>query len=278
MKKNYLKEKNLCAILNSFSIQAFHGENNIKDYDDKNVVYIAFIGKFDGEFLCKYGWSHKIINRETKSHRRAFGKYNGFVMIDVIETDNNIRVEKIFEKSIKLKGIHRKKEINGTEQREFFAINDIFTIKKAITLMKSTAKKNPLPIIADYKFKIAILEAKVKLEKEKRKNRHNIQTSVLDKNNICKDFLADYTEEADAESDTRTLYKVLRKWMLDMYGGGRGADTITRKEFEGYIISKKYVITNHYDHRKCLEYYIIKNLRLIPGYPHSPSYENEDIR
>jgi prophage antirepressor-like protein len=52
--------------------ELFWNENQINDYNNKNVLYFAFIGIFDNERIYKFGKSEQIYTREFKQHQKFF--------------------------------------------------------------------------------------------------------------------------------------------------------------------------------------------------------------
>ena len=132
--------------------QIFWTENSISDYDNKNVLYLGFIGINDnGEPLFKFGKSEQVYTREFEQHQRTFDK---FQMRHIELCDNMSIVEKEFKKELKTKNLLRTLEINGKNQTELFTITPQNDINKIILILKDLIIKYPLQVVKDSKEEI----------------------------------------------------------------------------------------------------------------------------
>lgn len=81
----------------SYSIPKFDDSNMISNYDNKNVLYIGYIGKYDDEPLYKFGKSSNIYARDYASNKKTL---NLFDIVYIAVCDNKDEVEQKFKKRI----------------------------------------------------------------------------------------------------------------------------------------------------------------------------------
>jgi len=181
-------------------ISCFYDENNICDYVDCNVVYLGVIGLLDGGLLLKYGLSSRIYDRDYIEHKATFG--NQFKIIHIIKTDNNEKVEKLFEQTIKSKNLHKKLYFSGKMREELFITNSDSTVEKAKDLLLQIALDNPTKEIKDRDDKIKVLEFTnenaLSIEKEKTKQR---ELELKKAEEITKQIETDEKENRDNKNE-----------------------------------------------------------------------------
>ncbi len=119
---------------------SFYKENDLYKYDNKNVIYLAYIGMIDGEEMYKYGKTYKLYEREYKAHRKNF---DTFEMQYVKITDNKDVVEDILEKELQIRKIHRKAHIKNMNQTELFATTDEYDFQYVKKLLNRIVRDNP---------------------------------------------------------------------------------------------------------------------------------------
>lgn len=96
------------------------------------MVYIAYVGQYEGKHIYKYGKSANVYKREVQSHRNAF---ESFEMLYVHETNFKDQVETLFEKELVLRNMHRTMTINKKKQTELFMLDtqeDIGDVNKVL--------------------------------------------------------------------------------------------------------------------------------------------------
>ena len=98
----------------------FYKKNDLYKFNNKNVVYIADVGKYNNEHIYKYGISGKIFEREYNAHRKNF---ENFDMRVIKITDNKDVIEDLFEKELMIRNLHRSLVINDKKQTELFLNN-----------------------------------------------------------------------------------------------------------------------------------------------------------
>jgi hypothetical protein len=109
--------------------ELFWNENQINDFEDKNVIYLAFIGIFNNERIYKLGRSENVYNREYKQHQKF---YEIFKMKFVIECDNMNFVERALKKFLKSINLYRNIEIKDNNITELFTINEKQNIDRRV--------------------------------------------------------------------------------------------------------------------------------------------------
>ena len=147
------------------NIKLFYDNNAISYFYGKAVVYIAYIGKYNGEFIFKYGLSRKMFQRDYKEHSKRFDK---FQVVLIEETDNCEQIESLFEEDLKVFKLHRTHKI-GTKQTELFTVTIKYSIEYVIKHMKELVKLYPLPAIKEAEDKIEKLEMTINSHKQNNK-------------------------------------------------------------------------------------------------------------
>jgi hypothetical protein len=142
-----------------FAQRSFYKEHALYKYDNRNVIYVAYVGLINEEHVYKYGKSAKLFQREFTAHRHNFDMFD---MKHVYITDNKDVVEEIFEKELLIRNIHRTHVINSKKQTELFATNDEYTLEYIHKLLKRIIRDNPSYEVAVLKKKLARLEQQLK--------------------------------------------------------------------------------------------------------------------
>lgn len=146
----YLTQKS-----NQYENMSFYKDNMISKFDNKNVLYIGYIGIINGNALFKFGISNRVYERDYKEHKLTFKRFD---LIHVIESDNNVKIEKLFKKELTGRGLIKQLKINNKLQQELFAPNDTHSIKNVIDLLNNLVNTNELPIITKLKQQIKDLQ------------------------------------------------------------------------------------------------------------------------
>lgn len=121
----------------------FYKQGNLLTHvHNKNVIYIAYVGKYNGKYTFKYGKSTDVFQREMSSHRKNFEIFD---MLYVHKTEMKDQVETMFEKELLIRNLHTTMVINNKRQIELFQlrkksdvskINDV--LLKVIAYMDAT--------------------------------------------------------------------------------------------------------------------------------------------
>lgn len=119
---------------------SFYKENDLYKYDNKNVIYLAYVGIVNGEDMYKYGKTSKLYDREYKAHRKNF---ETFEMQYVKITDNKDVVEDLLEKELQMRKIHRKATIKSMNQTELFTTTEEYTFQYIKTMLNRIVRDNP---------------------------------------------------------------------------------------------------------------------------------------
>ncbi len=133
-------------------------DNSIVEYDDKNVIYVGYIGIHNNEQLFKFGISEQIYTREFEQHRKNF---EIFKMVHIEICDNKRVVEATFKKMLSALSLLRKQIFNSKNQTELFTITPQFDLDKIIKLLKDCIEQNPLPIVKNLKIELNSVKLKL---------------------------------------------------------------------------------------------------------------------
>ena len=140
-------------------IPSFYRENDLYKFDNKNVIYVAYVGKYNNEQIFKYGIISKIFKREYLCHRKNFER---FEMVSIKITDNKDVIEELFQKELLMRDLHRNLFINNKRQTELFTINDQYSYDYIQRLLMRIIRDNPSYEVAQLKKKIANLQIQLK--------------------------------------------------------------------------------------------------------------------
>lgn len=99
--------------------------NKLSNSLSKNVIYIAYVGKYNNNDTYKYGKSYDLYQRVCKSHRNTFDIFD---LKHVYQTNYKDHVETKLEQGLKLINIHEELVINQKKQTELFQTNDLYTL------------------------------------------------------------------------------------------------------------------------------------------------------
>jgi prophage antirepressor-like protein len=121
--------------------ELFWNDNQINNFDNKNVIYIAFIGIIKNERIYKFGKSEQIYTRDFKQHQKFF---DTFKMRFVIECDNMSFVEKEFKKFLKSINLLKNITIKESNLTELFIIKEKHNIDSIINQLIKLVDDNPL--------------------------------------------------------------------------------------------------------------------------------------
>lgn len=127
---------------------------DIYKYANQNVVYLAYVGKYHNQDIYKYGISSNIHNRVYLQHMKQF---EHFELRWVKQSFNNSQAESLFEKELKVKGIHTELVINNKKQTELFFTNPDYSfedIKSLYNKVTNYADKDILQEISSLKKQI----------------------------------------------------------------------------------------------------------------------------
>jgi hypothetical protein len=108
--------------------------------DTKNVLYIAYIGKYKNKDFYKYGKSSNLQQR-ILTHKKTFDKFD---LQFVYHTNYNDYVENSFENELKIRDIHDIMMINNKKQTELFHTSDIYTLDYLNDIMNNLIKAQEL--------------------------------------------------------------------------------------------------------------------------------------
>jgi hypothetical protein len=136
-------------------MNSFYKKNNITAFDNKNVIYLAFIGRYNNKNVYKYGKSVSVYEREFIKHRKYFDK---FEMRYIKITDNKDIIESLFAKELKIRNLHTSITIKNKKQTELFYITKTYSFPYIIQLLNKLIIDNP-------SYQVQILQEKLKQAK-----------------------------------------------------------------------------------------------------------------
>ena len=93
----------------SINVKLFYEMTAISNFFRKAVMYIAYVGKINGEYVFKYGLSRKMFERDYEQHSKHFDK---FKVVFIGETDNCEQIENLFDNDLKIYNLHRHRLFN----------------------------------------------------------------------------------------------------------------------------------------------------------------------
>jgi prophage antirepressor-like protein len=143
--------------------KTFWDENSISDFNNKKVVYIAYIGIYNNEHLYKFGKSEQVYTREFDQHQKTF---EIFRMKHIELCDNMSFVEKELKKELKSKNLLRNIEIKSKNNTELFTVTPQNNIDKIIEILKDLIDKYPNTVAKEYTEKNEKLEFEIEFYKK----------------------------------------------------------------------------------------------------------------
>lgn len=148
----------------------FYVDNDITDYLNMQVFYLAYIGEYDGQHLLKFGVSGNYPRRELEEHRKQFDNYN---VIKIWPTIANYLVEDKVRTEMNSKKVLIRQIIKKKNKTELIALNGVFTLDKCIKTIdkivkctKSKYEEDTEKIINQLKMENAKLIQEIKMMKE----------------------------------------------------------------------------------------------------------------
>lgn len=169
--------------LQNLSKYDFYKDNLITSYENKHVVYLAYIGKYKNEDILKFGISNNYPRRELKEHRKTFNKYN---VVYIEEVERNDEVEKRLKTEFKTRNALRSIKIEGKIRTELIAVNEIFNVNICISLIQQismSVRSNSLSNIMALNNTIELLKTELTYKNELIKNN---ESRLKDKDEIIK--------------------------------------------------------------------------------------------
>lgn len=137
-KENYKEsiKENMLAIIQSY-IDEFNYEREENNYDDKNVLYMAYIRKDNDKYVFKFGQSSDFNSRELSNKR----SYDNFKILCVSECRNSITCERQFREYVK----NKDKLYDQKNHKELFYVlnnNELIEMKYTMKRICKDSLKN----------------------------------------------------------------------------------------------------------------------------------------
>lgn len=127
--------------------KSFYDDNLISSYENKNTMYIGYVGIHNKEHIFKFGISERIFQRSIVEHTNTFTE---FQLLYVRETDNNRLVEDKFMKELICRHLYRKIKINSHQQTELFTITQKYNYEDIAQLLDNLISTFVLPISKEH--------------------------------------------------------------------------------------------------------------------------------
>lgn len=179
--------------------KSFYTENMLSDYWNNPVVYLIYIGEYEGKHKIKYGHSTNFVRRDLDEHRKDFKICN---VLGIWKTLAYELVEKKIEANFTSRNMISPLTIkNGkkeTTKKEIIVINEINNIDYCIEMIENVVGTTFLPQEEEYKEIIKNLESEKEIMELKYKNKilenenkylTELNNELKDKNNILKDTI-----------------------------------------------------------------------------------------
>lgn len=158
--------------------KSFYTDNFLSDFDNKPVIYLAYIGKHKitlngitkAEHILKFGLTRKMSRRDLEEHRKFYETFN---VLGIWETLSNFEVEDQLKKNfeskgmlvdIQIKGRNKKKEENRTEH---IIINEVKNLDYCLNMIENVVKQTVNPLEQKYHNKIKELTHENEILKQK---------------------------------------------------------------------------------------------------------------
>ena len=145
----------------------FYENNDITDFENTHVVYLAYIGNDNNQYILKFGVSGDYPRRELEEHRKTYKNYN---VINIWPANANYLIESKIKKAMRAKRVIHKGKIKGTE---LIALNGVFTLDKCINTIDKIVQNTKSKLEENYEKstnEIELLKKKLEiLEKQTKK-------------------------------------------------------------------------------------------------------------
>jgi hypothetical protein len=115
----------------------FYEENDPCDYLEHHVIYLAYIGIYNGKHILQFGASSDY-PRQNIYCKKTYKTYN---VIKIWPTLANYVIEKKIKTEMKAKKILTKEIIGGKPRTKLIALNEIYTLDKCVGIINKIVSK-----------------------------------------------------------------------------------------------------------------------------------------
>ena len=105
----------------------------MESYDNKNVVYLGYIGQINGLDSWKFGNSAKLLNRIRRGHRKT---YERFELVLCIECNQQVKLEEALKNSEKAQKYIFSHPFRVEGSKEFTNVTELIRFDKKFTIEK----------------------------------------------------------------------------------------------------------------------------------------------
>jgi len=204
----------------------FYDDNLLSDYKNKLAVYLAYIGKYKGKHILKFGKTNDFVERDLEQHRKMYKKFNVIKIWETIANDlveNDIKINFTSKNMLTVLTKEQLKiQCKEKTKRELVTLNEIGDLDYCINMITDVVAKTKLPReielndeIKQWKHKCEILEIKLN-EKEERiaDLKHSLKRTEhsLEKEEQISETLTEKIEEANKKiTKFRLIIKALKR-------------------------------------------------------------------
>ena len=149
-------------------IKFFYDSAMISSFDKKAVIYIVYVGMYNGEHIFKYGFSRDIFRREHREHQKNFDEFR---IVLICECDNCEEIENLFKMDLMNNYVQRKLTINNKVQTELFTVTANLSYEYFLDLVKKLIGEHKLPAIKEADNKIVNFQSLVSSYKDSDENK-----------------------------------------------------------------------------------------------------------
>ena len=113
--------------------------NPLQICDERQGIYIASVGNYNGEHIYKLG---RTANYATR-HKQHLKTYKHFILHEIKETSNMQEVERMFKRLLNNRGYMRPLKIDGKDRIELFAVKDIEEFYNIMSMLDEIIENKP---------------------------------------------------------------------------------------------------------------------------------------
>lgn len=166
--------------------KSFYDDEYLSNYKNKLAVYLAYIGKYKGKHILKFGKSNDFVKRDLDQHRKMYKKFN---VIKIWETLANDLVEENIKTNFASKQMLitlTKDQLNieckEATKRELVVLNEVNDLDYCLDMINTVVTTTILP--QENKYLEEIKEQKHKYELIKSENKHLKEMNAQLKDNL----------------------------------------------------------------------------------------------
>ena len=190
--------------------KSFYDDNSLSDYENTAVVYLAYIGEYNGKYKIKWGNSENFVRRDLKEHRNTFKVFN---VMGIWKTLAHLAVERKmkinFESKNMVTPLTLKTKVKGISKKsrkvEIITLNEVNNLDYCLNMIENVVK-NTIPVQ-----ELKYIETIKELKRTQIKSENNHAYEILKLNyNIAENRIK------QLEKTLRDIYKANPKLRQDV--------------------------------------------------------------